>query len=167
MLIVNAVVNPRREVPAALLGVALSFALAGCVVEETRPQPKVHPIQATAEIPETELLDVGVRVFDPGIPPDVENDAEKQQKLNIYPDVRKAEARYMAMLLRNTLETSAQWGAVRVIPANAEFVDVIVSGRIIKSSGKELKLAVSVRDSTGAPGSPTGSTKRSRTSVRT
>jgi len=55
----------------------------------------------------------------------------------------------MAMLLRNTLEASAQWGAVRVTPTNAEFVDVIVSGRIIESSGKELKLKISVRDSTG------------------
>ena len=133
----------------ALLGVLLSMALGGCVVSETRPQPKVHPIQATTEIPENELLDVGVRIFDPGIPAEVENDAELQAKKGIYPDVRRAEARYMAMLLRNTLETSAQWGAVRVIPANAEFVDVIVNGRIVRSSGKELALEVTVKDSTG------------------
>jgi phosphoglycolate phosphatase-like HAD superfamily hydrolase len=38
---------------------------------------------------------------------------------------------------------------VRVIPNNAEFVDVIVSGRIVESTGKELKLEISVRDSTG------------------
>jgi phosphoglycolate phosphatase-like HAD superfamily hydrolase len=149
MPILNVGMNRRGDVRAALLAVLLSVGIGGCVVEETRPQPKVHPIQATAEIPESELLDVGVRVFDPGIPPEVENDAELQQKKGIYPDVRKAEARYMAMQLRNTLESSAQWGAVRVTPANAEFVDVIVSGRIIESSGKELKLEISVRDSTG------------------
>ena len=63
--------------------------------------------------------------------------------------MRRAEARYMAMMLRNTLETSAQWGAVRVIPAKAEFVDVIVNGRIVRSSGKELALEVTVKDSTG------------------
>ena len=133
----------------ALLGVCLAMALGGCVVSETRPQPKVHPVQATTEIPESELLDVGVRIFDPGIPPEVENDAELQAKKGIYPDVRRAEARYMAMMLRNTLETSAQWGAVRVIPATAEFVDVIVTGRIIRSSGKEMALDVTVKDSTG------------------
>ena len=149
MPIVNAGLNPCCDVRVALLAILLPVALAGCVVEETRPQPKVHPVQATAEIPESELLDLGVRVFDPGIPPEVENDTELQQKKGIYPDVRKAEARYMAMLLRNTLEASAQWGAVRVTPTNAEFVDVIVSGRIIESSGKELKLKISVRDSTG------------------
>jgi hypothetical protein len=149
MAIVNARLNQSCDVRCTLLGILLLLSLGGCVVEETRPQPKVHAIQATAEIPESELLDVGIRVFDPGIPPEVENDAELQQKKGIYPDVRKAEARYMAMLLRNTLESSAQWGAVRVIPANAEFVDVIVSGRIIESSGKEMKLEISVRDSTG------------------
>jgi hypothetical protein len=133
----------------ALLGVLLSMALGGCVVSETRPQPKVHPIQATTEIPENELLDVGVRIFDPGIPAEVENDAELQAKKGIYPDVRRAEARFMAMMLRNTLETSAQWGAVRVIPATAEFVDVLVNGRIVRSSGKELALEVTVKDSTG------------------
>ncbi|MGH8309591.1 MAG: hypothetical protein ACRETX_07325, partial [Steroidobacteraceae bacterium] len=141
--------NPRHDVRAALIGVMLSVALGGCVVSETRPQPKVHAVQASVEIPESELLDVGVRIFDPSIPPEVENDAELQQKKGIYPDVRRAEARYMAMLLRNTLETSAQWGAVRVIPATAEFVDVTVAGRIIKSTGKELEIEMSVRDSTG------------------
>jgi hypothetical protein len=53
------------------------------------------------------------------------------------------------MLLRNTLESSAQWGAVRVIPATAEFVDVLVTGKIVKSTGKELELLITVRDSTG------------------
>ncbi|HJS22070.1 MAG TPA: hypothetical protein VJ764_05390 [Steroidobacteraceae bacterium] len=139
----------RRYAHFALLGVLCSMTLGGCVVSETRPQPKVHAVQATTEIPEGELLDVGVRIFDPGIPPEVENDAELQAKKGIYPDVRRAEARYMAMLLRDTLETSAQWGAVRVIPATAEFVDVMVTGRIVKSSGKEMELEVSVSDSTG------------------
>jgi hypothetical protein len=138
-----------RNACVALLGVLLSLALGGCVVSETRPQPKVHPIQASTEIPDSELLDVGMRIFDPGIPPEVESDPELQAKKGIYPDVRRAEARYMAMMLRNTLETSAQWGAVRVIPAAAEFVDVVVSGRILRSSGKEIGLEVTVRDSTG------------------
>jgi len=133
-------------VSVALLSVT---ALAGCVVEETRPLPKVHAVQAKEEIPSAELLDVGVRIFDPGIPPEVETDEQAQQKAGIYPDVRRAEARYMAMMLRNTLESTAQWGAVRVIPATADFVDVLVTGKIVKSTGKELELHMTVRDSTG------------------
>jgi len=121
----------------------------GCMVKETRPLPKVNAVQAQAEIPAAELLDVGVRVFDPGIPAEIANDAEALADKGIFPEVRRAEARHLAMNLRDTMEGSGQWGAVRVTPANAEFIDVIVTGRIIKSNGKELKLEIAARDSTG------------------
>ncbi len=131
----------------ALVCVAL-FA-GGCMVKETRPLPKVNAIQAQAEIPASELLDVGVRVFDPGIPADIANDPEELTEKGIFPDVRRAEARHLAMNLRDTLEGSGQWGAVRVTPANAEFIDLVISGKIVQSSGKQLKLTVTARDSTG------------------
>jgi hypothetical protein len=121
----------------------------GCVVKETRPLPKVHAIQAQAEIPDAYLLDVGVRVLDPGIPKEIAHDTEKMAQQRIYPEVRRAEARFFAEMLRDTLESSGQWGAVRVIPNNAEFVDVIVTGRILESSGKEMAIELSVLDSTG------------------
>ena len=56
--------------------------------------------------------------FDPGIPKNIENDDEALAKKRIYPELRKAEARYMPTLLRSTLEETAHWGAVRVIPAS-------------------------------------------------
>ena len=121
----------------------LLTALSGCVVEETRPLPKVHAVQAKEEIPTEELLDVGIRIFDPGIPAEVENDEQAQQKAGIYPDVRRAEARYIPTLLRATLEQTAQWGAVRVIPNTADFVDVIVTGRLIESNGGFLAVDIS------------------------
>src|SRR6266850_2499626 len=123
--------------------------LGGCVTQEERPQPKLAPIQPQAEIPQTELLDVGVRLFDPGVPADVMTDVEQQVKKGIFPDLRKAESRYLAMNLRNTLEASGQWGAVRVIPDMAQFVDVIVSAKILDSNGKYLKLEVSAVDASG------------------
>ena len=46
----------------------LAVALAGCVVQDTRPMPPVVAEKATAEIPQDELLDVGIHVFDPNIP---------------------------------------------------------------------------------------------------
>ena len=97
------------------------------MTSETKPIPKIAAKQATVHIPETELLDVGIRVFDPGIPKNIEDDEEALAKKRIYPDLRKAEARYVPTLLRETLEATAQWGAVRVIPNTAEFVDVIVT----------------------------------------
>src|SRR3954468_10923310 len=131
----------------AMIGAVL--ALTGCVTSETRPIPKVAAVQAAVHIPEAELLDVGVRVFDPGIPENIKDNEEALAKKRIYPDLRKAEARYIPTLLRETLEGSAQWGAVRVIPNMAEFVDVIVTGRMIDSNGGFLALEVTVTDAAG------------------
>jgi hypothetical protein len=128
---------------------ALPMVLAGCVTAETRPIPKIEAKQATVHIPQAELLDVGIRVFDPGIPKNIEGDDEALAKKRIYPDLRKAEARYMPTLLRATLEETAQWGAVRVIPASADFVDVIVTGRVVDSNGGFMSVDISATDAAG------------------
>ncbi len=137
------------RITTVLLVAAAAVALSGCMVQETRPPPKVAAIQATQQIPQDELLDVGIRVFDPGIPADKAEDEEALAKLRIYPDLRKAEARFLPTQLRQTLETSAQWGAVRVVPDIAEFVDVLVTGTIVQSSGKYLVLDITAKDSAG------------------
>ena len=129
--------------------VAAMLTLTGCVTAETKPIPKIQAKQATVHIPEAELLDVGIRVFDPGIPKNLEGDEEALAKKRIYPDLRKAEARYMPTLLRATLEETAQWGAVRVIPATADFVDVIVTGRLVDSNGGFLAIDISAVDAAG------------------
>ncbi len=128
---------------------AAALALSGCVTSETKPIPKIAAKQAAVHIPETELLDVGIRVFDPGIPEAIKDNDEALAKKRIYPDLRKAEARYIPTLLRETLEGTAQWGAVRVIPATAEFVDVIVTGKLIDSNGGFLSVDVTVIDAAG------------------
>jgi hypothetical protein len=134
-----------------LAGVLLTAAvsLAGCVTSETKPIPKIAAQQATVHIPENELLDVGIRVFNPGIPENIKDDDEALAKKRIYPDLRRAEARYIPTLLRETLEGTSQWGAVRVIPETAEFVDVIVTGQLIDSNGGFLSVAVTVPDAAG------------------
>ncbi|MBS0373677.1 MAG: hypothetical protein JSR73_03815 [Proteobacteria bacterium] len=131
----------------ALAGV-LAGVLGGCVVKETRPQPKLTAVQATREIPADELLDVGVRLFDPGVPKEIEEHPEKGEKDRISPDIRKAEARYLPTLLRATLESTGQWGAVRVVPKSA-LLDVDVDGTIVESSGYRLSLDITVSDATG------------------
>jgi hypothetical protein len=121
----------------------------GCVVKETRPLPVLQATQATTEIPAEQLLDVGVHIFSPGIPKEVEDDPDLADKTRIYPDIRKAEARYFAMQLRDTLEGTGQWGTARVVPATVVSFDLTVDGRIIESSGTTLKLAVTATDATG------------------
>ncbi len=132
-----------------LTGLCLFLLVSGCMVNETKPLPKINPVQAAQQIPDDELLDVGVREFDINITPEEMKDPDKLAKEQVYPDIRKAEARYIPSLLRATLESSGQWGAVRVIPTNVEFVDVTVDGRILKSTGAKLAVEVTVKDSTG------------------
>jgi hypothetical protein len=132
-----------------MLLAALAVCASGCVVHETRPLPQLQAVQATEEIPDELLLDVGIRLFDPGIPEGLEDDPQKIEKTRIYPEIRRAEARYMPNQLRDTLEGTAQWGAVRVVPGLVEAMDVIVTGRIIESTAAELKLAIRAQDSTG------------------
>ena len=131
----------------AVLGCATLLAAGGCVVHESKPLPRVNPIQADRQIPQDELLDVTVHPLDPGIPPNLDPKALEKQRIN--PDIRKGESRYIATLLRGTLESSGQWGAVRVAPESAQFIDVIVSGRILESTGAKLALEITVKDSTG------------------
>jgi hypothetical protein len=123
--------------------------LGGCVVNETKPLPKFNAIQADHQIPEDERLDVGVHALDPGISPELAKNEKELAKKGIDPQIRQAEAYYTATVLRSTLESSGQWGAVRVVPAGDDFVDVQVTGRILESTGAKLALEVTVKDSTG------------------
>ena len=87
-------------------GATLAMLMAGCVVHDTRPLPKINATQASSEIPEDELLDVAVHAFDPGVPPAIAKNEQALNKKRIYPDIRRAESRYVATMLRGTLETS-------------------------------------------------------------
>jgi outer membrane murein-binding lipoprotein Lpp len=127
---------------AALLAGTL---LAGCVVNDQRPMQRIAAERATTEVAADELLDVGVRLFDPNVPAD-EQEREKQR---IYPEVRKAESRYIPVLIRDTLEDTGQWGQVRVLPRDGTGMEVFIDGRIVQSDGRELKLDVVVTDAAG------------------
>jgi hypothetical protein len=104
-------------------------------------------MQSRLEIPEEELLDVGIQLFDPGLPADSEELYELEQK-GVFPDVRKSEARYIPFLLMRTMQSTGYWGAVRLVPA-ANPVDVMVTGTILESTGKDLELEIQVVDSRG------------------
>ncbi len=132
-----------RTIPVAAL--VASVLLAGCVVQDTRPMTRVVAVKATAEVPQDELLDVAVRLFDPNVP----QDPKKQEEEGIFPDVRNAESRYIPVVIRDTLEGTGQWGQVRVLPRDGTGMDVYVDGRILVSDGRELELNVTVSDSSG------------------
>jgi hypothetical protein len=138
----------KRLIAKSFIALAL-LSLGGCMVNETKPLPKIAAVQAQVQIPEDELLDVAVRPFDTGVSEELKKDEDALARQRIYPDIREAESRYLATMLRSTLETSGQWGAVRVVPDTVEFVDLLVTGTILDSTGAHLALEISAVDSTG------------------
>lgn len=93
------------------------------------------------------LLDVGLAIFDPGIPEDESSHSE----LGIYPRIREAEAKYLPVTLRRVLVDSGQWGVVRVMPELGALPEVTVEGRILESNGRRQRIHIVVRDATGRP----------------
>ncbi|MFK7830981.1 MAG: hypothetical protein AB8B57_14475 [Congregibacter sp.] len=91
-------------------------------------------------MPENELLDVAIAIFDPGL--DLADEDER-----IYPEVRRAEARYIPNVLADVLEDSGAWGAVRVVPDEERISDLMVTGTIVHSDGESLELKIIARDS--------------------
>ena len=100
--------------------------------------------KAVSEIPDDQLLDVWIELFEPGELPSDPDDA-----LGLSMDIRDAEARYIPQYLRNTMETTGYWGAVRVVPQGTEGAEVLVRGRILKSDGLRLELRIVALDATG------------------
>ncbi|MEH6587274.1 MAG: hypothetical protein V7720_11995 [Halioglobus sp.] len=93
-------------------------------------------------IPEGQLLDVGIVIFDPGL-----DDYDEDER--VYAEVRKAEARFMPNLLSQAMQESGAWGAVRVVPDPERISDLIVTGKIIHSDGESLEIDIHAQDSRG------------------
>ncbi|MBQ76762.1 MAG: hypothetical protein CMQ20_17285 [Gammaproteobacteria bacterium] len=97
------------------------------------------------QIPDELLLDIGISPLDPNLQ---KADAANAKKL-IVPDVRNAESRFIAYQLKDTLELTGNWGAVRVIPDPSDAVDLKLQGKILVSDGEQLKLWMQAVDSAG------------------
>ncbi|MCV6628080.1 MAG: hypothetical protein OIF38_18455 [Cellvibrionaceae bacterium] len=127
----------------SILLLGLGIALGGCASHTVKTSPYVQLQQETSEIPESQLLDLGVVLLDPNLEQIDEDDAL------VFAEVRKAESHYMAGQMAQAIQNSSAWGAVRVIPNAATVADVIVSGKILHSDGETLKLALDVIDVSG------------------
>jgi len=123
---------------------ALSL-LGACTVTETRPVTYVPAISADAEVPEDRRLEVTIVEFDPGIN---EDGTAGEDEFQVPKEVREAEARYVAFHLRDTLERTALWGPVRVVPAPRVGAELLISGRIVESTGARLRVSVIAADAT-------------------
>lgn len=123
---------------------ALAAMLAGCATSSVRTTTTTPIIAGDPAMPEDQLLDVGVRLFDPGI------DEIDEDEMTTLPEIRQAEARYVPTVLVDTLQRSGHWGAVRVVPDGTGYTDVVVEGKILESNGEKLEVEITASDSSGA-----------------
>jgi hypothetical protein len=129
----------KPSVYKCILFFASILAFTGCA---THGAHKVNPTAieaAKAEIPENQLIDVGILVFE-----SEELTPKKAEKEGTNADIRKAESHFMPYHLKNTLHQSGHWGAIQVVPAETNSVDLLVKGKIIESNGEVLFLEISV-----------------------
>ena len=115
--------------------------VSGLLYAKTIQYEKISLERAQIEIPEEELLDIGILLFDPNIP-----DEDKEL---IFPEIRKAEARYIPYHLKKTLQDTGFWGGIWVLPEKSEAIDLIISGRIEVSNGLDVSIRIGVWDITG------------------
>ena len=100
---------------------------------------------AEVEPAQHQLLDIGIVVFEN----DEDESAARTYGDRVFAEVREKEIRYLPFLLREVLIESQQWGAVRVLPEADPSVDLLISGKILRSSGTELAIQIDATDSTG------------------
>jgi hypothetical protein len=111
----------------------------------------VDLVPAADTIVEEQLLDVGVVLFDPGVP-EGEVDKEVLEELirdGTFVQIRRAESMYMAVELQDTLQNSGHWGAVWVTPTATNAADLNVTGEILHSDGDMVRVQVNAVDATG------------------
>lgn len=116
----------------------------GCSVQELVIAEETELVVATTSVEEALLLDVGIVEFDARIPED-----NRPEKTGIYDDIRLAEAKYIPYHLKTTMQGAGHWGAVRVIPSEDAFTDLIVRGAIERSDGEYIEVEISVSDASG------------------
>ncbi len=124
--------------------ILLLLILGGCArVPGPQVPDQVAPLMVEQELAEKELLNVSIKVFDQGELPANSNKAN-----GLSPEIRAAEARFVPVHLKYTLQRTGYWGAVRVVPDDDVGTDLLVRGTIVYSDGESLVLSVEAVDST-------------------
>jgi hypothetical protein len=103
-------------------------------------------VLAKGEIPEDRLIDVSIDLFSPG---GSAANAKALVEKGVRAAVKKSEGRYIPIHLRNTLQSTGQWAAVRVVPGGAVWAELLVAGKITQSNGRDLQIAITARDVAG------------------
>lgn len=122
----------------------LALFVSACETHTVKSTTYTPIVQASQNVPEDLLLDVGVSVFDPGI-----DEIRRGEEETTNHEIRVAESRYAPYLLSETLQRSGNWGVVRLMPNDESPMDVYIDGAILQSNGEAMAIRVTVTDSTG------------------
>ena len=126
------------------LGAVMMLALTGCATTSVKSTEFVPIEQGVLPADDNLIMDVAVRVFDPGI-----DEVEEDELDRTNFEIRRAESRYAPYLMAETLQRSGNWGVVRVVPTERSVMDVIVEGQLLLSNGEGMIIDVTVTDATG------------------
>ncbi len=138
--------NRRRPHQAKTAGaiMALLILMSACASQTAQSPERIALVQATGEIPQEQILDVVIEELNPGLPPEGQPVPE-----DVFPELREAESRYIAIQLKKTMQGTGQWGAVRVLPKGHGVADLEVTGTIVLSTGSKIALDIRAIDATG------------------
>ncbi len=141
--------------------VCFCFALTGCVTNQggtgngtgasagTNVGPQLSSLfgkSGTAVVdPAKPKLDVVIPVFDPGL----SEEAEDYKEEGVWPELRRAESNRFAVKLKEAMEKTGAFGAVRVTPDQNATGDLYVLGKIVESNGEDVEILIDVVDITG------------------
>ena len=101
----------------------------------------IKPIITQQEINNKELLNVSIKLFEPGALPE-----DKEDRRGLSKKIRNSEARFVPIHLKYTMQRTGYWGNVRVIPDEGEGSEILVKGKIIKSDGETIEIKIEVYD---------------------
>lgn len=137
--------STRITAPLVVVVIVLALFVGGCTTTEVVTANSTPARQSTGTIEDSQRLDISITPLDPGLP-DTEEEMEKNY---IVADVRRAESQFIAYQLKDTLELTGNWGAVRVTPEPSEAADLVVAGKILLSDGERLRARIKVVDAVG------------------
>jgi len=120
-----------------LLVGAMMLSTTYCATTEVVTTNSKPALSLAEPVPDALRLDVMILPFDPNL----KALEQSQDDIPVSEEVRKAESRYLAYHLKETLEQTGNWGVVRVIPTPSSYQPLIVQGTILASDGENLAFA--------------------------
>ena len=142
--------TPLSTRPEPLMGpwllLGLMALLTSCATTEIVTTTSEPAMVAQVPIEDALRLDVMILPFDPNL----ERIETVDSDIPISAEVRRAESRYQAYHLKETLEQTGNWGVVRVIPSPSNFQPLLVQAKILASDGENLRLFIKATDAAGS-----------------